>query len=181
MRKIYTEQERKEARRINKRNWFIRHGHEPQNVEKRRILEQKWRERNREKVTEKNRRYVKQRLISGKCAQCNSPRIPNHKKSCERHWFANVAGDHFRKYSMKYGEELKAIMERQNYKCPYTGKDIGPGFAHLDHILPKSRFPELNDDLNNLQWVAPEVNLSKANLTHEEFVAMCKIIATRFP
>jgi 5-methylcytosine-specific restriction endonuclease McrA len=35
---------------------------------------------------------------------------------------------------------------------------------HVDHILPRSKFPELELDIDNLQVLCEECNLAKSNI-----------------
>lgn len=73
------------------------------------------------------------------------------------------------KYDKNKAGFLKNLLIQQNYTCPYSGKKLYPGNMSLDHILPVSKYPMLANDLNNLQWVAIEVNTAKNNMTENEF------------
>lgn len=43
----------------------------------------------------------------------------------------------------------------------------------VDHILPRSRFPELELKLSNLQVLCVECNMKKGSMTYEEFLKVC--------
>lgn len=80
--------------------------------------------------------------------------------------------------SSKFAMDIKAILDHQEYRCPYTGDLLILGDnASLDHKLPQSRYPELKSDLNNVQWVTKGINIMKWNHTHEEFIEMIHKIA----
>jgi hypothetical protein len=73
--------------------------------------------------------------------------------------------------------ELKKKLEGQDYLCPYTGRKLIPGVnASLDHVLPKSRFPELRCEIDNVEWIDLSVNYSKRDMTKDEYIAHCKHI-----
>jgi len=69
-------------------------------------------------------------------------------------------------------ELLRDLLKKQNYKCAYTGKKLVLGVnASIDHIRPKSLFPELANDPNNIVWVDLKVNKLKHNKPLEEFMS----------
>lgn len=80
--------------------------------------------------------------------------------------------------------ELLQMLYDQNFRCFYTGDPIMPGeydelrSASIDHIVPMARGG--SNDLSNLCWVSWMVNRMKTNMTHEEFVSRCAVIAGRF-
>ena len=77
-------------------------------------------------------------------------------------------------------DRLKRLLELQGFTCPYTGKKLEIGTnASLDHIQPKSRFPELENCFENLEWVDDNVNRAKRAMTKEEFVELCSTVAAR--
>ena len=104
--------------------------------------------------------------------------MANSNTWCEDHWFASkaklmdaaTAGTDF----LAKGRQLKAILERQAYRCPYSGEILVPGQnASKDHKLPKSRYPELATDVENIEWASLRVNKMKHDMTREEFLEMC--------
>jgi len=75
---------------------------------------------------------------------------------------------------------LKDLLEAQGSLCPYTGRKLVPGKnASIDHKVPRSRGGE--DKVENLQWVDGEVNRAKTSMPHDEFIALCHLVASRFP
>lgn len=74
-----------------------------------------------------------------------------------------------------YASLLLKKLKQQNHQCAYTGKPLTAGVnLSLDHILPKSEFPELRTKLNNLVWVDLRVNQAKNNLMPSNFRQMCE-------
>lgn len=62
-----------------------------------------------------------------------------------------------------------------NPYCPYTGDLLILGKnAEIEHILPISRFPNLKNELSNLEWVSGTANRLKSCLTKEEFLTSFK-------
>lgn len=83
--------------------------------------------------------------------------------------------------SMKRGLEfnvtakyLDELLRSQGNKCAYTGIDIelGNGRASLDRIDPKLGYIE-----GNVQWVYGPINHMKWDLSHDEFINLCLLIA----
>lgn len=76
-------------------------------------------------------------------------------------------------------ERLASILHKklkaQNHHCAYTGRTMIAGVnLSLDHILPKTQFPELKDKIDNLVWVDLSVNVAKNKLLPKEFRSMCE-------
>jgi 5-methylcytosine-specific restriction endonuclease McrA len=97
---------------------------------------------------------------------------------CTPHMFQTAArrwlGD-----SSKW-EDLRSLLESQGYRCAYTGAELFVGKnASIDHIEPRARGGA--DEISNLQWVSWEANRAKTDLSHDEFLSMCRAVARRFP
>lgn len=79
---------------------------------------------------------------------------------------------HGRQPSRKNRRRLR-LAERQNWMCPYTGRQVSPetlfdGTFDLDHILPRSK--TLDDSLGNLVIALEKANKDKGDLApHEAF------------
>lgn len=79
--------------------------------------------------------------------------------------------------SGKYAATLLTKLKAQNYRCPHTGDNLVLGDnTWLDHIMPRSRFPELAHDIDNVEWVTETVNRMKQDQTPDEFLALIKQI-----
>lgn len=73
----------------------------------------------------------------------------------------------FSKTIIHYSKPTKrAILERDNYTCQYTGIKLPPSKLNIDHIQPKSRSGR--EDWTNLVTCSKEINSKKADKTPEE-------------
>lgn len=62
------------------------------------------------------------------------------------------------------------LWHKQRGRCAMTGKRLNRS-AELDHIIPVSKGGK--NEPSNLQWLAPEVNQCKNDMTVDEFMAVC--------
>ena len=69
-------------------------------------------------------------------------------------------------------EEVRQLLQRQNYRCALTGRHLTPDCASLDHVVPISRGGEHR--IENAQVLHRDVNRAKGTLTNEEFLAICR-------
>lgn len=90
------------------------------------------------------------------------------------HWFKNVGVPHG--LGSKRGIEiLRSLWDEQRGRCAVTGEVLVPGStASIDHIIPKSRGG--SSDGSNLRWVLLRVNQIKWDMTHDEFVDVCRAV-----
>jgi len=57
-----------------------------------------------------------------------------------------------------------AALKQYGHKCLCCGKTPNDGAVlHVDHIKPRSKFPSLELDINNLQILCKDCNLGKSN------------------
>lgn len=78
---------------------------------------------------------------------------------------------------MKRGNELKVLLEKQDYKCAYTGIKLIPALnASIDHKIPLSVDSEQYQKIENLQWVCLDINTMKRNHSEEDFLRYIKLI-----
>lgn len=73
----------------------------------------------------------------------------------------------------------KEVLQKigDNPTCYLTGLPIDlskPRSYHFDHIIPTSRGG--SNDINNLGICSKEANLSKRDLTPDEFINLCKLV-----
>jgi len=68
-------------------------------------------------------------------------------------------------YKTREWREIRYKALRNNDgRCELCGRGKKDGIIlHVDHIKPRSRFPELELDLNNLQILCEDCNLGKSN------------------
>lgn len=99
---------------------------------------------------------------SGTSGSTRSPRTPN-------------AGTHTSKSNISR-KGLRQLLESQGYFCALTGELLQPATASLDHKLPLGRGG--SNSIDNLQVIHQQVNAAKGTMTNEEFVAMCRAVAS---
>ena len=62
------------------------------------------------------------------------------------------------------------VYERDGNYCACCGKSPKDGVVlHIDHIKPRSLYPELEDDLDNLQVLCKDCNEGKFNLSEMKY------------
>jgi hypothetical protein len=116
------------------------------------------------------------------CVRCGKfPQLPgvtrcgNLHTTCQTCYLKHISQSNLG--TRKYVTDLLVKLEAQGYKCPYTGHNLVLGNnAWVDHIMPRAKFPELANDINNLEWVTEDVNRAKQDKTPEEFLALVKQI-----
>ena len=92
-----------------------------------------------------------------------------------KHYLMKIS--HTRLGSSKYWKELNQLIEKQNYKCAYTGLVLTPAVdASVDHIIALSTDAEQYNKIENLQWVHSAINRMKNNHTEEDFLKYIKLI-----
>lgn len=75
----------------------------------------------------------------------------------------------------EFASLLLKKLENQNHRCVYTNRLLVPGVnMSLDHILPKSLYPEGFRELSNLVWVDKSCNIAKNNLLPVDFLSLCE-------
>ena len=70
--------------------------------------------------------------------------------------------------------DLKAMLERQGYRCALTGIELTPYNCALDHIVPLSKGG--THTKGNAQLVSADVNRAKGGLLEEEFISLCRLV-----
>jgi hypothetical protein len=105
------------------------------------------------KRVDQNRKRSKRAISNNVCGYCcqrpNEMPDENNFPLCAECYFRRTSKNHFG--TELCWEALKHKMEQQNYLCPYTGEKLILGYnASLEHRYPKSRFPDLKDDLDNI-------------------------------
>lgn len=128
----------------------------------------------KEKVLKRRNELKQQRLELGLCILCNKESAIQSKKVGEICYLKTILRD--LKWKSSEFTVLQQLLISQDNKCPYTGVTLIIGYnTELDHIVPRSKGG--TDKLSNLQWTLKPVNQAKHNLSHEEFVTLCKQIA----
>lgn len=130
---------------------------------------------------EKCKKWDMDRYIVSKnnkiCVTCDKNPALESCLRCEKCWLKYSARRNTG--SIENWQHIKELLIKQNYKCPYTNKELVLGLnASMDHIVPKSRGGA--NSLDNLQWVDKKVNSIKLDMTHDEFIELCTNIASKF-
>lgn len=114
----------------------------------------------------------KRSLAEGLCFKCaKRPHLNTsyRKKMCHTCYLKHTSVKNMN--STKYWRSILSILESQDYICPYSGEKIVLSQNDsIDHILPRSRFPALVNDISNIQWVTRHINHMKWDMTHDEFM-----------
>jgi hypothetical protein len=131
--------------------------------------------RNRQEVFQQRQTQKRhQRRESGNCPLCGKPIEAAGR--CLRHWLRLFARNSTG--IENNADAIARLLEGQQGACIYTGAQLKPGVnASLDHKTPKVRGGK--NEIPNLQWVTALINRMKAHLTHEEFIAICRLIVAR--
>jgi hypothetical protein len=125
-------------------------------------------------VTIATTKLYARKKAAGLCCWCSEPRTIG--RFCRSCWFRGVSLRVFKTISR--GDELKALFELQGERCAYTGVVLVPGKnAGIDHRIPITRGG--TSEIANLQWVTIQINRIKNDLTHDEFLALCALVASR--
>ncbi|HMN41161.1 MAG TPA: hypothetical protein PKE29_09975 [Phycisphaerales bacterium] len=72
-------------------------------------------------------------------------------------------------------KQVMSMVERQQFRCAISGRELTPETASLDHITPLARGGK--HELGNVWAVDHQINTAKGTLTVEEFVTMCCDVA----
>lgn len=141
-------------------------------------INKKYRQRNKERINKKGRERRKNLLISKKCSICSKQVLPDSNIFCEDCYLKTRSRQTLG--SLKFWKLLKEKLQNQNFKCAYTQEDLIIGRnASIDHIKPVFKYPELSDNIDNIQWVTKEMNWFKSKFTEEELFYYCsKILNT---
>ncbi|MDE5583269.1 MAG: hypothetical protein K2J08_06170 [Ruminococcus sp.] len=131
-------------------------------------------EQEKKEYNEYRNNWRKQQFQKGLCKVCKEPHLPNA-KTCKKHFLADLASSHLG--STKYWHKLEELFDTQNGMCAISGLTIKLGVnASIDHIKPLSKYPELLNELSNLQWVDSRINLMKLDMESEEFLSLVNTI-----
>jgi 5-methylcytosine-specific restriction endonuclease McrA len=101
------------------------------------------------------RRAVHMERFTGRAGKVTAPMVVKRPRNEHRHPFYN--GDAWR--AVRY-----RALKLHGGCCQCCGARARKGHPlHVDHIKPRSKFPELELDLDNLQVLCEDCNLGKRN------------------
>ena len=127
----------------------------------------------------KRLRYRALAQQGGTCTKCRRPKM-DAGLLCEWHYFQNRAK--LARGSTSLARAIRDKLMAQQSRCYYTGTPLVLGVNDsLDHILSVSKHPDLRADIDNVVWCTREVNTMKNGMDREEFLAMCRLLSTRWP
>lgn len=131
----------------------------------------------RQKMREAQTQRVSHRRNQKLCLICGEPAVVRGRTClCKDCWFTDIAKG--RTGTRKNWLLIKKLLERQNYRCAYTGGELTIGQnASLDHIIPTAKGGD--NSIENLQWVDLQINVMKNNMSHQEFISTIKLILAR--
>jgi CRISPR/Cas system Type II protein with McrA/HNH and RuvC-like nuclease domain len=69
-------------------------------------------------------------------------------------------------------KRLRRLLEKQGYKCFFSGRPLEPNTASVDHLLPVSRGG--TNTIDNVCVVHMDINRAKGTLTASEFIGLCR-------
>ncbi len=121
------------------------------------------------------KKILKKRRKFKVCIECGKELLKYSNRFCKLHYIHSatryVIGRRCQKFTLKLIEKFD-----KNNICPYTGETLILGLnTHLDHILPRSRYPDLATSIDNLEWVSAVANHAKGTMTKKEFLSKYKI------
>jgi len=128
-----------------------------------------------ESLTRQKKRCLKL-IDEGLCTCCATEKYMDHytnrsntiTKHCQTCYLKQLSASHLG--TMNRWKELFDILVKQNFTCPYTGDKLTLGFNDsIDHVLPRSLYPEKKRDINNLRWVTRTINNMKYDSLDKEF------------
>lgn len=128
----------------------------------------------------KKNRNIQEAKKNNNCYRCFKYKsINTNSNKCRMCYFKETARSNgFKSKDWKLLEEL---LEKQNYRCYYTGDALILGVnTSLEHRNPKLRFPEQVSNLDNVVWCCLDVNLAKRDKTEKEFFEMCNKVVKNF-
>lgn len=109
------------------------------------------------------------------CITCGKELLKHSTRFCKLHYVNTTTRYIIGKRNKKFTLKLIKKFENNNI-CPYTGEILILGLnTHLDHILPRSRYPTLTTSIDNLEWISAVANHAKGTMTKDEFLSRYKI------
>ena len=137
----------------------------------------KWRQDNKAKRDGYQHAWLDGRKACGGCRKCASPACEFSASLCILHYLARRAKYALGKETVAGARVLMEVFERQNGRCPYTGRALTFGMAQIDHVDPRVNGGAAALRADNIEWVHPDVNRAKSGLGREAFLALCRDIA----
>ena len=116
--------------------------------------------------------------MNQRCHSCSDNRLENTRYCLEcyiRDTVRKTLHITDRQAKQEFASSLLKKLQDQDFRCVYTNRQLVPGInLSLDHILPKSLYPDGFKDLSNLVWCDLSVNIAKNNLLPQNFLELCE-------
>lgn len=98
------------------------------------------------------------------CAKAHTKKTPERQK---------LSGDFYSSWEWKKVRyEAIKLYEQRCMCCGWQVGDTAHGRLVVDHIKPRSKFPELELDVNNLQILCNDCNMGKSNDYEDDWRSM---------
>lgn len=117
---------------------------------------------------------------AGLCQECRAPAISETVRCLRCTVKLRLSSLIGRRANEHLVAAVLSTLERQSWRCAYTGVQLTfgeHGNASIEHISPKATHPERVADPMNLVWVDLKVNTMKRAMSAEEFTSMVKLLA----
>lgn len=72
-------------------------------------------------------------------------------------------------------KRLLEQLEKQEFRCYFTGDSLSPETASVEHLQPLSKGGQT--EIGNVVWVRKEVNIAKGSLSESDFIRLCNAVA----
>lgn len=69
-------------------------------------------------------------------------------------------------------KQVLELVQRQEFRCAISGRELTPETASIDHIVPLARGGE--HAIANVWIVDHQVNTAKGTLALDEFITLCR-------
>ena len=164
--------EHPDCQKASKHQWYLEHAEEAKASTRR------WRLKHLEHEKARKRQWRLEHLEHDKASK---------RQWAQKYWFTQAARSVYKYTGLKISAHKAEIAALTEYiksiwtgRCPGCNKEILPttnGGAHLDHIMPRKRFPELALEHKNLHWLCEICNLEKGSRTPAEWADNIKMQA----
>lgn len=114
-------------------------------------------------------RKLKKRLRKGIRFEELALSPSERKKARQLRRSAKIKKDRIDFYKSEEWQKLRyKILRKYKYQCMACGRKPPNVIIHVDHIKPRSKYPELELEPDNLQLLCEDCNLGKSNLSEDD-------------
>jgi hypothetical protein len=135
------------------------------------VQDPSWRERRNDNSADSRRRVYERWVAAGCCHHCGKVEPVSGATCCESCILKRMAKVNLG--STNRAPELRALLERHNYRCAYTGRKLEFNInLSFDHVVPRSQHDPF--DISNLVPCDYVVNRAKGDMSVTEFKRLCR-------